>query len=928
MKRTLFVPVIAILLTAALACPLMAIDESKVREFTLDNGLHVITYEMHTAPVIYSRLTYNVGSKYEPYGQTGISHIVEHMMFKGTKRFPKGTIADLVSSNGGIFNAYTSNDITVYYEMMPKNRIELAFDIESERMHKCEFDPGEFASEIEVIAQERRQRVDNSAKGMRREEVNTLIFKNHPYRNPVIGWMEDITSITRDQAYAYYRKYYTPNNATLVLCGDFETEEILETVKEYFGDIPRGPELETPRFYRVAAEGKKILEFKHSDILDEAVNMYFHAPGRFEEDGPALYVAGTILCGRSATSRLYKRLVRRDELCSSVGGGLSFSKDPRTFNIGARLLPDVDMATVEAAIREEIDSLASAPVDEYDLQKIKNKIRFNEITGDQYTSEIGNRLGLYENYVGWEYINEWHRMVQAVTEEDVMRVVDRYLRPDNLVVCYSFPDTTAAKEARRGAADDGAVDDPEEMETGGGHAEDEAAAGDAPSEVLDLYRPRLDDIIAPNPIAPMIDSLVLDNGVPVYLIENHDFPTVYLLGFIRTGRIPENLERPGIRGFTQSMLLRGTADRSFDDLLEEMSFTPYSSDINQSWNTIGFSGYCLTEDVDKMLDGLMCGLVKPAFPEEQMEKLRPRLIASAEDFKTTERMKAFYGMFEAVFEGHQYAVSHAGDADVYRELTRDDLVAFHDKYYSPDRMKIVVVGDFDRDWIEEKLNGTLGSWKKKSKDPMLPFSRIDRIEGKRVIVFSNPEYDQCRVDMAFNPVPGGIMESNPDLEAIKILEHILCGSSLTSRMGVELRDRQGLSYGIKSNLWVRDEGGYWNIRTNTDKTKVVRMIRGMLEEIRKIQEDGVTAEELEKAKSRKIALLSLYVRTPDDVGAVLYDLVENGKPLDDFDRRKERIMAVTLEDVRAAARKYLDTENYIIAVSGDLEEDALDEFRE
>ncbi|MBN1885081.1 MAG: insulinase family protein [Candidatus Krumholzibacteriota bacterium] len=928
MKRTLSVSAIAIVLALASAGPLMAIDESKVREFTLENGLHVITYEMHTAPVIYSRLTYDVGAKYEPYGQTGISHIVEHMMFKGTERFPRGTIADLVSSNGGIFNAFTSSDITVYYELLPRNRIELAFDIESERMHRCEFDPGEFASEIGVIAQERRQRVDNSAKGMRREEVNTLIFKNHPYRNPVIGWMEDIRSITRDQAYAWYRKYYTPNNATLVLCGDFETEEILGQVRRYFGDITRGPELEKPRFYRVPAEGKKILEFKHSDILDEAVNMYFQAPGRFDEDGPALYVAGTILCGRSATSRLYKRLVRRDELCSSVGGGLSFSKDPRTFSIGVRLLPGVPVADVEAAIREEIDSLATVPVDEYDLQKIKNRIRFDEITGDQYTSDVGNRLGLYENYVGWEYINEWTRMVQSVTGEDILRVTGTYLQSDNLVVCYSSPDTTATKTKRSRAADEEAEDDPDGMETGGEHGEPGQGADETLPEVLELYGPRLDDIIAPNPIAPMIDSLVLDNGVPVYLLENHDFPTVLVMGFIKTGRIQENMERPGIRGFTEAMLLRGTEDRSFDEILEEISFTPYSIDISQSWNTIGFTGYSLREDIDRMLGGLMCGLVEPSFPEEQMEKIRPRLVAAAEDFKTTDRMKAFYGMFEAVFEGHQYAVSHAGDPDVYRELTRDDLVAFHDRYYSPDRMKLVVVGDFDRDWIEGKLNGTLGGWRKESRDPMLPFGRIDRIEGKHVIVFGNPEYEQCRVDIAFNPVSGGIMESNPDLEAIGILEHILCGSSLTSRMGIELRDRQGLSYGIKSNLWIRDEGGYWNIRTNTDKTKVARMIRGMFEEIRKVQEDGVTAGELEKAKARKIALLSLYVRTPDDVGAVVYDQIKNGRPLDYFDTRRERIMAVTLEDVRAAANRYLDTKNYIIAVSGDLDENALDEFKE
>jgi len=154
-----------ILLTGLLSLQLFGIDDAKVNEHILDNGLRVITYEMHTAPIIYSRLTYNIGSNYETYGQTGISHIVEHMMFKGTRRFPKGTIAELISANGGVFNAYTSNDITVYYELLPKNKIELAFDIESQRMYKCDFDPVEFESELRVIMEERKQRTENSADG-------------------------------------------------------------------------------------------------------------------------------------------------------------------------------------------------------------------------------------------------------------------------------------------------------------------------------------------------------------------------------------------------------------------------------------------------------------------------------------------------------------------------------------------------------------------------------------------------------------------------------------------------------------------------------------------------------------------------------------------------------------------------------------------
>ncbi len=929
-----------VIVLGLISLPLYGIDDSKVQEFTLDNGLRVITYEMHTAPVIYSRLTYNVGAKYEPYGQTGISHIVEHMMFKGTKRFPKGTIAELISANGGVFNAYTSSDITVYYELLPKNKIELAFDIESERMHKCEFDRQEFASEIQVIAEERKQRTENSARGKRREELNTLIYKSHPYRNPVIGWMHDIQHITRDQAYQYYQTHYTPNNATLVLCGDFETANILETVRQYFGNIPAGPALEQPDFFRVDQEGKKILHFRHSDILNEEIKLYFSAPGRFEADGPALYVAGKILCGRSATSRLYKRLVRKEKLCKSVAGGARFSKDPSTFSISADLLPEASVDAVEKIIWQEIDSLARVPVIDYDLQKIKNKIRFNEITDDQYISSVGNSIALYENYIGWEYINKWNKMVTAVSKDDIMRVTNQYMHPDKMVICYSHPDSTRDTS-------DSLVTVQAVLDTTGDEVSERSLPkvteeatnqeqksgffkrlfGQEEEDVRELYRPDLKELVAPNPIKPLVDSLILDNGVPVYYLISHDFPTLYIMGFIETGRLPENAAQPGTRQFLESMLMRGTKNYTYDELLEERSFTPYQLVPGQSWSKITFQGYSLIEDSEKMLDGLYEIMAAPAFPEEQMEKIRPRLVTNAENLKKTERMKAFYGMFEDVFAGHQYAVQYAGDADVLDNLQRKDLVKFYEKYYSPEQMTIVAVGDFEREWLQQKLGSTIGQWQKPSGSEYLPFSEQKVIEGKTVYAFNNPEYKQCRVDIAFNPVPGGITKANPDLETLRILEHILCGSSLTSRMGVELRDKRGLCYGVRSNLWVREHGGYWNIRTNTDREYLTEMIKGMFEQIELIQQEGITDEELEKAKARKISLLTLHVRTMDDIGGKIYSQLKYDRPLDYFDKRKERILSVTKEDVKRVANQYLDTQNYILAVSGNMKPEVLNEFK-
>jgi len=915
---------------------LYAIDDSQVREITLTNGLRVITYEMQSSPVIFSEVTYNVGSKYDSYGETGISHIVEHMMFKGTKRFDKGSIAELISINGGVFNAFTSYDRTCYYELMPKNKIDLAFDIESERMYKCIFDPDEFKSEISVIMEERKMRTENSADGRRREEVNTLLYKKHPKRNPIIGWMSDIERVTRDQAYKHYQTYYTPNNATLVLVGDFNTDEILAKVKNYFGKIPKGPELPEMVFDRVAQDGKKTLEFSHPDIIHEQVQLYFAAPLRFSEDGPALYVAGTILGGRSATSRLHKKLVRELKICKNAGGGLGFSKDPGTFSVRAQLMPEQSLEEVETFLWQEIDSLANYPVVEYDLQKIKNRIAFGELTDDQKPGDVGSKMSLYENYVGWREINTWNDRVADVTQDDIMRVVKTYLNRETLVAVYSRPAEKdsgmvvsstvkmdkAAEEAPDLVLGEIQVDPDMEISEPGFFAKMFGKP-----DVRTLYQPTLENIIPPNPVAPRVDSLVLNNGVPVYFVEDHNFPTMYMIGHMGTGRLTENWERPGIRHFTSGVLSRGTENRSYDDIVEEKSFTPYQLQINQGWNAITIQGYSLIKDSDKMLDLLTATLSKPSWPQDQMEEIRPRLVTNAKNFKKTETMKAFYTMYEQVFEGHQYSAPYGGNPEILENLTREDLIQFYDKYYSPEHLRLVAVGDFDKVWLAEKLNATIGSWVKTSKDTWDSFSEQKPIAGKHIHAFNNPEYKQCRVDIAFNPVVGGITRNNPDRDALEILAHILCGSTLTSRMGIKLRDEQGLCYGIKSNLWIRDFGGYWNIRTNVDKEYLARMVQGMLDEIKLIQDEGITDEELLEAKTRKIGLLPLYISTPDDIGSVVFNALRYGRTFDYFDRRKDRLMAVTTADVQRAANKYLDINNYIIGVSGDMAEDALDEFK-
>jgi len=292
--------------------------------------------------------------------------------------------------------------------------------------------------------------------------------------------------------------------------------------------------------------------------------------------------------------------------------------------------------------------MATYPVSDYELQKIKNHIVFDELTSDQYPSEVGNRLAVYDNYFGWRNINRWDSLIVSVNKEDIMRVVRKYFdRKNHVVEMASSGEVTEGitgiKVRRK---------DTKSLL--------EKVLRIFKKDVMELYTPTLDDIIAPNPIAPLVDSLVLRNGVKVYYIEQHDFPTVYLLGFIPTGRLVENEKNPGIRQFVEAMIHRGTKSRTYDEIIEEKSFVPYQLKVSQSWENISIQGYSLKKDAGKMFRLAYEYLAEANFPESEMDKIRRKLIVKAKNFKKTDAMKAFYSMYESVFEGHQYGLPYAG----------------------------------------------------------------------------------------------------------------------------------------------------------------------------------------------------------------------------------------------------------------------------
>ena len=409
------------------------------KETTLKNGLRVITVEDHTAPVVSTAVTYNVGSRDEHKGHTGYAHLFEHMMFKGSENVGAGEHPVLIRNNGGSDNASTSEDRTNYFEALPANQLELALFLESDRMRSLAVTKDNLDNERHNVEEERRQRVDNQPYGKSGELQQELIYDNFAYKHSVIGSMEDLNAASEEDIKDFFRIYYAPNNAVLVLVGDFKTKDALAKVRKYFESIPRQPD--PPSVDQTEPEPKVERRATLSDQLARATQVaiaYKTVPGN-TSDFYALQVLSTALQG-GQSSRLYQKLVREKEMVTSVGGFNAESRGPGAFYITATLRPASKTDTVEAAIYEEIERLKKEPIADWELQKAKSATRRGFLQSVQRSLSTAIIIGQYAVYYQEPgLINTRLDKVGAVTKADVQRVANKYFSTENRVVVITTP---------------------------------------------------------------------------------------------------------------------------------------------------------------------------------------------------------------------------------------------------------------------------------------------------------------------------------------------------------------------------------------------------------------------------------------------------------------------------------------------------------
>lgn len=909
-------PLLSLIALFAFLLPLRAAPENQVRETRLPNGLTVLTKEVHSAPVVEVMVFYRVGARNETVGQTGMSHLLEHMMFKGTKTLKPGEIDRLFDLVGARNNAFTTADMTAYHETLAAEHLELALKIEADRMINATFDPREHKREMTVVRSELEGR-ENSPGTLLYQAVLATAFQAHPYRWPVIGWRADVENVSRNEMYAYYKNWYAPGNAILVIVGDFDTGKALAMVRQHFGRIPARPVNRRFITPEPPQRGERRVTIHRAGTAPRTLIAY-RVPRFGHPDYYALDVLSAILSG-GRSARMFQSLVETG-LATGADASNPDHIDPFLFLLGATAQQGKTAEDLEKALLAEVEKAQTTLPTEAEMDRAKNQIEASFTYDRDSIPDQAETLGRYAAWGDWRYPQKYLPLIRKVTAEDVQRVARRYLTPETRTVGYFVPVPAAPGSpapAQTGVSPSVArYRRPGETweRNPGAKPRASASAASRPVKAPPRNQP-------PRPArapVPPTTRVVLPNGLTVLVRENHANATIAIAGSLLSAAKPaEPPDKPGLAAFTAAMLERGTETRTSNQIAETLEAVGASVDINAGAEYVTVGGRALSKDTARLLDVLADQLRRPSFPPDQIEKLRAQSLSALAQEAEDPGARAARAFAGAVFPpGHPYH-SPAVDLqrDAIRKLTRDDLVRFHAAQYAPNTMSLVIVGDVDTPAVLALVRQYFGDWASKEglAAPAIPPTAQQK-EPRRITI---PIEDKSEVSVVYGYATP-LTRNAPDFYAARILDWILGGGSFGSRLMESLRDKQGLVYGVFSSFDAGLGAGPFTVAFGTNPTNADRAVAEMRRQITRLQKQGVTAAELRRAKSYITGSYPIRLATNAGIAQQLLVAEIFKLGLDYPNRYGSLYRAVTREQVNEAARKYLSAEGGTLVLAGAL----------
>ncbi|MDC8004668.1 pitrilysin family protein [Aureisphaera galaxeae] len=880
-------------------------------KYELENGLDVVLHQDKSDPIVSLAIQYGVGSNREKTGRTGFAHLFEHMLFQESENVGQDQFFKKIQDAGGTLNGGTWKDGTIYYEVVPKNALEMIMWLESDRMGYLinTVTESAFYNQQEVVQNEKRQRVDNNPYG----HTNWVLDKNiypegHPYNWQVIGELVDLQNATVDDVREFYDKYYGPNNATLVLAGDFETEEAKTLIEKYFGEIKRRQEV--PKLEPMPVTISETKRLYHEDNFATApqLNMVWPTLQQYTDDAYALdFLAEIISSGKKAP--MYKVLEKDKQLTSRFFAYNSSQEIAGEFHLQVTGNNGVNLNDVEQGVFEAFKLFEEEGVTDRDIERIKAGLETQFYNG--ISSVLGKSFQLcqYNVFAGDPgFIEQDIANIKKVTKEDVMRVYEKYIKDMPYVITSFVPKGQLELIAENSVI--APVVEEEIMENVEKIIEDaEEEVAKTPSAFDRSVEPAQGPAPALN--IPASWNAELSNGMKVYGIEQGEIPTVNFSLILEGGHLLDDMSKNGVANLMTDIMMEGTANKSPEELEEEIEMLGANINMYTTRESIVIQGNTLVRNFDATLKLVEEILLQPRWDEEEFELIKTATInqikrSAANPNSVANRVfnKLLYG------EDHIFSYPTMGTEESVASLTIDDLKIYYDNNFSPSVTRFHIVGKIDEANTLESLKRLEANWA--AKDVSIPEYPAANNRDKSSLYFVDiPNAKQSVINIGYIALP----RTDKDFYPAEVMNYKL-GGSFSGNVNLILREEKGYTYGARTRFNGSKIPGTFiassSVRTNTTGESVSIF----KDEIMKYKE-GISQEDLDFTKNALIKSNARRFETQFSLLGMLQEMSGYGLSPNYIEDEEDIIRNMTLEQHKTLANKYLDESKMAYLVVGD-----------
>jgi len=891
----------------AAAAPAASVKPIAYTVRTLANGLRVYAIRDTKTANVSVQVWYDVGSKDDPKGKSGFAHMFEHLMFKATRNLKSENFDRLTEDVGGYNNASTNDDYTNYYEVVPANHLERLLFAEADRMASLVVEPVSYASERDVVKEELRMRTLATPYGkLYSIYYPEVSYRVHPYARPGIGSLENLEAATIDDVRAFHATYYRPDNAVLVVAGNFDPAQFDRWVDQYFAGIKR-PAQPIPRVTlaeppRTAATRYTVYE---PNTPLPAVLLSYQAPSDNNADIPALTVLDAIL-SRGDSSRLYQDLVYRDQLAQSANTFLDTKQGTGAFVVTATMADGKSVADGEKALRAELARVRDSLVTPAELARAKNQLITATIesreTADGKAATIARSVIIDGDPAA---ADKQLAAIGRVTAADIQRVARKYLDDSQSALVNYLPAEMAPKDGPKGDK----ITVADTVQVAGlrtpGNVEVVKPASDA------------DRVPVPAPGKPVVAALpapvtmTLTNGMKLIVVEKHDLPLITTQVLANGGGAADPADRAGLNSLTADLMTKGTRTRSATQIANEVEKLGGSINSGVGWDAAALTLEVKSDQIAPAMAVLADVARNPIFSTEELERDRAQTIDGVQvTMKDPGRLASLVAA-RTVMGGGPYGHPIAGTPASLKAITRADVQAAYARTWAPGRATLVMVGDVTPEAARKLAETNFGSWASKAGASAAPSSAAVAPVPK-VIVVDMPNAGQAGVIVA-RP---GIARSDPDFYAASVANATL-GVGFSSRLNQEIRIKRGLAYGAGSGIAARRQPGYVAANTQTKNPSAPEVVGLIIDTMKGMGAAPVPEGELASRKAVLIGDFGRETETTGGIAGVLGDYVVENVPLSELRAFTPKVEGVDAAAVQRVAQRLLDPTNASVIVVGD-----------